>query len=93
MICTIKQGRITDREQDVQQFPASGLNLVIAIVYRKSAYVDGAVEHLRAEGKPVPPELLAHTIPLAREHITFFGNFLWNRAAAAAADRRPLNLW
>ena len=93
MICTIKQGRITDREQDVQQFPASGLNLVIAIVYRNSAYVDGAVEHLRAEGKPGPPELLAHTSPLTWDHIAFSGNFLWDRAATTAAHRRPRNLW
>ena len=94
VICTIKQGRITDRDQDAQQFRASGLNLVIAaIVYWNSTYLDDAVEHLRAEGKPVPPELLVHTSPLTWEHIAFSGNFLWDRAAATAAHRKPLNFW
>ena len=94
VICTIKQGRITDRDQDAQQFRASGLNLVIAaIVYWNSTYLDDAAEHLRAEGKPVPPELLVHTSPLTWEHTAFSGNFLWDRAAATAAHRRPLNFW
>ena len=37
VICTFKQGRIADRGMEVQQFRASGLNLVIAaIVYWNS---------------------------------------------------------
>ena len=36
--------------------------------------------------------LLAHTSPLSWEHIGLSGDFLWERAAAAAAKRRPLNL-
>ena len=93
VICTFKQGRIADRGQEAQQFRASGLNLVIAaIVYWNSTYLADAVQHLRDQGKPVPDALLAHTSPLTWEHIGFSGDFLWDRAAATAGRRRPLNL-
>ena len=93
VICTFKQGRIADRGQETQQFRASGLDLVIAaIVYWNSTYLAGAVRHLQGQGKPVPDALLAHTSPLTWEHIGFSGDFLWDRAAATAGRRRPLNL-
>ncbi len=93
VICTFKQGRIADRGQEAQQFRASGLNLVIAaIVYWNSTYLADAVQHLRKQGKTVPAALLAHTSPLTWEHIGFSGDFLWDRAAATAGHRRPLNL-
>jgi TnpA family transposase len=93
VICTFKQGRIADRGQDAQQFRASGLNLVIAaIVYWNSTYLADAIQHMRTGGKAVPPELLAQTSPLTWEHIGFSGDFLWDRAAATAGNRRPLNL-
>ena len=93
VICTFKQGRIADRGQEAQQFRASGLNLVIAaIVYWNSTYLADAVRHLRDQGNPVPDALLAHTSPLSWEHIGFSGDFLWDRAAATADRRRPLNL-
>jgi TnpA family transposase len=93
VICTFKQGRIADRGLDAQQFRASGLNLVIAaIVHWNSTYVADAVDHLRRQRLDVPPELLAHTSPLTWEHIGFSGDFLWDRAAATAGQRRPLNL-
>jgi TnpA family transposase len=93
VICTFKQGRIADRGPDAQQFRASGLNLVIAaIVHWNSTYLADAVDHLRSERHTVPAELLAHTSPLTWEHIGFSGDFLWDRAAATAGQRRPLNL-
>ncbi len=93
VICTFKQGRIADRGQDAQQFRASGLNLAIAaIVHWNSTYLTDAIDHIRGDGKPVPPELLAHTSPLTWEHIGFSGDFLWDRAAATAGQRRALNL-
>ena len=92
VICTFKQGRIADRGQEAQQFRASGLNLVIAaIVYWISTYLADAVQHLQSQGKPIPDVLLAHTSPLTWEHIGFSGDFLWDRAAATADRRRPLN--
>jgi hypothetical protein len=91
--CTFKQGRIADRGHDAQQFRASGLNLVIAaIVYWNSTYLADAIEHMKTNGKAVPAELLAQTSPLTWEHIGFSGDFLWDRAAANAGHRRPLNL-
>lgn len=91
-ICTFNQGRIAERGAEAQQFRASGLNLVIAaIVYWNSTYIADAVAHLRA-GEGVDDALLAHTSPLTWEHIGFSGDFLWERAAAAAGKRRPLNL-
>ncbi len=71
---TFKQGRVTDRSHNAQQFRASGLNLVIAaIVYWNSTYIADAVAHLRAQGGAVPEALLAHTSPLVWEHIAFSG--------------------
>jgi hypothetical protein len=94
VICTFKQGRIADRGLDTQQFRASGLNLVIAAIvhWNSTYYVADAVDHLRRQRLDVPPELLAHTSPLTWEHIGFSGDFLWDRAAATAGQRRPLNL-
>jgi TnpA family transposase len=93
VICTFKQGRIADRGPDAQQFRASGLNLAIAaIVHWNSTYLADAVAHMRAEERPVPTEFLARTSPLSWEHIGFSGDFLWDRAAATAGQRRPLNL-
>ena len=93
VVCTFKQGRITDRGPEAQQFRASGLKLVIAaIVYWNSTYIADAVAHQRTAGEAVPDELLAHTTPLSWEHIGLSGDFLWDRAAAMAEKRRPLNL-
>jgi len=93
VICTFKQGRIADRGAEAQQFRASGLNLVIAaIVFWNSTYIADAVAHLRAAAEPAPDAWLADTSPLSWEHISLSGDFLWDRAAATADKRRPLNL-
>jgi Tn3 transposase DDE domain len=57
-----------------------------------STYIADAVAHLRATEQSVPDAWLAHTSPLSWEHISFSGDFLWERAAATADKRRPLNL-
>src|SRR5271165_4308355 len=88
-----KQGRIADRSAEAQQFRASGLNLVIAaIVFWNSTDIADAIAHLRATEQSVPDAWLAHTSPLSSEHISFSGDLLWERAAATADKRRPLNL-
>ena len=88
-----KQGRIADRSAEAQQFRASGLNLVIAaIVFWNSTYIADAIAHLRATEQSVPDAWLGHTSPLSWEHISFSGDFRWERAAATADKRRPLNL-
>jgi len=91
-VFTFKQGRVADRGHGAQQFRASGLNLVIAaIMYWNPTYLADAVAHLRARDHAVPDALLAPTSPLAWEHIGFSGDFLWDRAAATAGRRRPLD--
>jgi hypothetical protein len=93
VICTFHQGRIAERSAEAQQFRASGLNLVIAaIVHWNARYLEDALVHLRAAGELVPDELLPHTSPLSWEHISLSGDFLWERAAAFATERRSLNL-
>jgi hypothetical protein len=47
-------------------------------------------QQFRASG--LPDAWLADTSPLSWEHISFSGDFLWERAAATADERRPLNL-
>jgi Tn3 transposase DDE domain len=92
-ICTFKQGRISDRSHEAQQFRASGLNLVIAaIVYWNSTYIADAVRYLRAGGEEIDDKLMAHTSPVGWSHIAFSGDFLWDRAATAAPHRRPLSI-
>ena len=66
--------------------------MIAAIVFWNSTYLSDAVAHLRARGETMPDSLLAHTSPLSWEHIGFSGDFLWDRAAATASRRRPLNL-
>jgi Tn3 transposase DDE domain len=71
--------------------PCLGYLVIAAIVYWNSTYIADAVAHL--QGKEDPDDaLLAHTTPLTWEHIGFSGDFLWERAAATASKRRPLNL-
>jgi Tn3 transposase DDE domain len=65
--------------------------VIAAIVYWNSTYIADAVAHLRAQ-ESLDDALLAHTTPLTWGHIGFSGDFLWERAAAAAGKRRPLNL-
>jgi hypothetical protein len=61
-------------------------------VFWNSTYIADAVAHLRAAAEPAPDAWLAHTSPLSWEHISLSGDFLWDRAAATADKRRPLDL-
>jgi hypothetical protein len=66
--------------------------VIAAIVYWNSTYFADAVGLLRSKGELILNELLAHTSPVKWNQITFSGDFLWDRAAAAAVEgRRPLN--
>jgi hypothetical protein len=77
---------------EAHQFHASGLNLVIAaIVFWNSTYIADAVAQLLEIGESAPSTWLPHTSPLSWEHISLFGDFLWDRAAVTAKKRRPLN--
>jgi TnpA family transposase len=92
-VFTQKQGRLTDRTVESQQFRASGLNLVTAaIVYWNTLYMGRAVEHLRAAGHSAPDHLLAHTAPLGWTHISLTGDYLWREPALGVDDFLHLRL-
>lgn len=83
IICTFKQGRIADRSAEAQQFPASGLNLVIAaIVFWNSTYIADAIARLRATVRAADPRL-PPLIPLLHDD-----NRLWN-----CPQQLRSNLW
>ena len=92
-VFTQKQGRLTDRTVESQQFRASGLNLVTAaIVYWNTLYMGRAVDHLRGAGHPAPDHLLAHVAPLGWSHISLTGDYLWRDPDAAGDAFLPLRL-
>jgi len=84
VICTFKQGRIADRSAEAQQFRASPRSC--------SGTPPTSPTPSPISVRLVPDAWLAHTSPLSWEHISFSGDFLWERAAATADKRRPLNL-
>lgn len=92
-VFTPKQGRMTDRTVESQEFRASGLNLVTAAtVYWNMLYMGRAVDHLRASGQPAPDHLLAHVAPLGWSHISPTGDYLWREPDAAGDAFLPLRL-
>lgn len=92
-VFTQRQGRLTDRTVESQEFRASALNLVTAaIVYWNTLYMGRAVERLRASGHPAPDHLLAHVAPLGWTHISLTGDYLWREPAAGSEDFLPLRL-
>ena len=95
-VFTQKQGRLTDRTVESQEFRASGLNLVTAaIVYWNTLYMDRAVNHLRAAGQPAPDDLLAHVRAPRLEPYQLDGGLPLERTERrgrdlpAAAPQRP----
>ena len=48
----------------------------MAINVWNTAYLGRAVDTMRAEGKDIPDELLAHLSPLGWEHIGLTGDYL-----------------
>ncbi len=90
---TQKQGRLTDRTVESQEFRASGLNLVTAaIVYWNTLYMGRVIDHLRAAGHGAPDDLLAHVAPLGWSHISLTGDYLWSEPSCAAENFLPLRL-
>ena len=86
-----RQGRITDRTFENQNFRASGLNLVIAaIVYWNTIYMERAVHHLRSTGVSAPDTLLTHVAPLGWSHISLSGDYLWEQTPQFPEGYRPL---
>lgn len=86
-----RQGEFRDRTFENQSFRASGLSLVTAaIVHWNTVYLDLAVRQLRANGVPLPDEMLAHIAPLGWEHISLTGDYDWAAASPPPGGLRPL---
>ena len=71
-------GSIRDRTTEGQHYRMAGINLLAAIViYWNTARLGEAVARRRHAGRPVVPELLAHTSPLGWGHILLTGEYRW----------------
>jgi TnpA family transposase len=84
-------GRIRDHGLQAQSHRASAVNLVAcAIVLWNTTYLQAAIEHLAAAGRPVPDEHLAHLSPLGWQHINLTGDYLWTDGDMPADRLRSL---
>jgi TnpA family transposase len=71
-------GEIRDRSFENQRYRASGLNLVVAaIVLWNTAYLERAVQSLKAHGHSINENLLQHLSPMGWEHINLTGDYVW----------------
>jgi hypothetical protein len=88
-----ERGEIRDRSFESQAFRASGLNLVVsAIVHWNTVYLGRAVDHLRHQGRIIPPAVLKHVSPLSCEHINLTGTYAWGEQPVLVDGFRPLRL-
>jgi TnpA family transposase len=88
-----ERGEIRDRSFESQAFRASGLNLVVsAIIHWNTVYLGQAVDHLRRQGRIIPPEVLKHVSPLSWEHINLTGTYAWGEQPVLVDGFRPLRL-
>jgi hypothetical protein len=89
-----ERDEIRYRSFESQAFRASGLNLVVsAIVHWNTVYLGRAVDHLRHQGRIIPPEVLKHVSPLSWEHINLTGTYAWGEQPVLVAIwkmNRPL---
>ena len=84
-------GEIRDRSFENQQYRAGGLNLVVAaITLWNTAYLERALI-LLGKSQAVDTALLQHVSPLAREHVSLTGEYLWHSdKRVAKGGFRPL---
>lgn len=89
-----RRGEILDRTWEQQYNSASGLNLVVAaIILWNTVYLAKAIAYLRAQGEVIPDEYLKHLSPVAWEHISLTGDYIWNLKVGVSLDMlRPLRL-
>jgi hypothetical protein len=72
-------------------YPAGSRASICTFNQGRIAERGAEAQQFRASGLNLVIAAIAPT-PLTWEHIGFSGDFLWERAAAAASRRRPLNL-
>lgn len=73
-----RRGEIMDRTWAEQYNSASGLNLVVAaIILWNTVYLGRAVEYLKKD-RQIPETHLKHISPVAWEHISLTGDYIWH---------------
>ena len=66
---------------------ASGLNLVVAaIILWNTVYLTKAIDYLLQHGEIIPTEYVRHISPVAWEHISLTGDYVWNLKQATTLD-------
>jgi TnpA family transposase len=71
-----REGEMYDRDFDAQLNRASSTMLLVAMLSAwNTVYLDKIVSTLRANGKEVPDEYLAHISPLGWQHINLLGRY------------------
>lgn len=86
-VCFHRLGRGRDRSLESLQHCAGGLTFVTAaIVLWNTVQMTRTIERMRAEGEPVPDDLLAYLSPLGWQHINLTGDYVWD---ATPTSRDP----
>jgi hypothetical protein len=74
-----RRGEVSDRNLEDQYNNASGLNLVVAaIILWNTVYLAKAIAYLIEHGEAVPAEHVKHISPIAWDHISLTGDYLWD---------------
>jgi TnpA family transposase len=89
-----RQGEVSDRSWEDQYNNASGLNLVVAaIILWNTVYLAKAIEYLLERGEAIVTEQVKHLSPVAWDHISLTGDYLWNfDQRSDLTDLRPLRI-
>ncbi len=82
-----RRGEVVDRTWEEQHNSASGLNLVVAaIILWNTVYLAKAIAHLKQQGEVIIEEYLKHLSPVAWEHISLTGDYVWNLKQVTTLD-------
>jgi hypothetical protein len=74
-----RRGAVSDRSWEDQYNNASGLNLVTAaIILWNTVYLANAIAHLMRQEEIIPAEYVKHISPIAWDHISLTGDYIWN---------------
>jgi len=89
-----KRGELRERELQDQLQRASALNILInALSVWNTAYLQKAIDHLKASGDSVNDDLLKHIAPLGWEHVNLLGEYTFDlRGTQVPNELRPLNI-
>jgi TnpA family transposase len=89
-----RRGELMDRTWAEQYNSASGLNLIVAaIILWNTVYLEKAVAYLKQD-RQIPEAYLKHISPVAWEHISLTGDYIWNLNLHVREDGfRPLRIF